>query len=110
MPLTPQQVVELRDVILLGFKRSELDQLVDETLRTRLDIIVERGDFEYEVYQLIKWAEARGKTRALIDAVANSRPHNNTIQAVAKILLVAAAADEIVVVPPTAPKKKRRSL
>jgi hypothetical protein len=86
MRLTGEQAKELHDAILSGFGGSDLDALVRFDLNERLDSVVGNGPLGSVVFSLIEWAERNGRIEDLIQAVQRARPHNTTIQDVARSL------------------------
>lgn len=94
MKLTGTQQERLRDAILSGFPQmSNLEQLTTFNLDVTLSAIVNAGsDLGHVVFQLIRWAEAYGRTEDLIRAARKERPRNADIQAIARDLLVTRVA------------------
>jgi hypothetical protein len=88
MTLNGQQLLKLQNAILSGFNASDLEQLVRFELNERLDsLVATHGAFTNVVFELIQWAETRGRTAELIRALQRARPNNADIQAAAAELL-----------------------
>jgi hypothetical protein len=93
--LTGVQVRELREAILSGFNRSELQALVQIQMNEHLETITSNGPLETVVLELINWAERQGRTEQFVRAVLRARPGNSVIQSVAASLPGIAKASEI---------------
>jgi hypothetical protein len=87
MPLTGDQARQLHDAILSAFSRSDLEQLIRHELNEGLDAIAGSGPLSEVVFELILWADQRGRTEELIRAVQRARPVNPEIQSAAAVLL-----------------------
>src|SRR5437764_12834697 len=93
MALNGQQLEMLMRAILSGFNASDLEQLVRFELNERLDSLVATNNaFMNVVFNLIEWAENRGRTEELIRALQRARPNNAEIRAAAAELLPAMPA------------------
>ena len=88
MSLSGSQHKALRDAILSGFTRPDLEQLAKFRFDVKLAAIVPPdATFEYLVFQLIAWVENHGRTDELIRSIGEERPTHATIQqAVADLL------------------------
>jgi hypothetical protein len=93
--LNGPQKEQLRDAIVSGFRRSDLEQFTTLELDQALDNIAPPGvPLEYAAFSLIEWAENRGMTEQLLLALREGRPRNAEIQAVTRELLPAPSLSE----------------
>src|SRR5262249_48070750 len=89
MPLNGDQAQKLHDAIVDHFDRPGLERLVRFGLNERLDRISSDGPLDTVVFNLIQWADQRGRMTDLIQAVGQARPNVPEIQAIAEALLPA---------------------
>jgi hypothetical protein len=80
VPLKDQQAVRLREAILAGFDRNELDKLLRSRLGARLVEVAPSDTLPKAVVELIKWAEKHEKIEELVRAIAEARSQNREIQ------------------------------
>lgn len=75
---------ELVDALLSAFPGyGDLEQMVQFALRENLEALVERGPLRQVVFDLVKWAVARGQLRALVQAARETVPGNAALREVA---------------------------
>src|SRR6476660_2729862 len=76
MAMTGLQVKKLHHAILSGFSGSDLEQMMRLEMDERLDNIVPRDRPLNEiVFELIQWADQRGRINDLILAIQLARPN-----------------------------------
>lgn len=80
-PLTGRQHRQLSDALLNAFSGSELQQLVRVGLEENLNAIAGGSNLSETVFNLIEWAERRGRTAALLRAARNERPQDPALRA-----------------------------
>src|SRR6516164_6980738 len=80
--LTGAQVKLLADGLLAAFTDfDDLARLVRVTLDVRLiQIVDQRANLENQVFQLVEWAEAKGKVADLLRAAVEAVPGNAGLQ------------------------------
>ena len=91
MNITGEQYRRLQQALLSAFNRSELEELLMFRLNESLDAIVGASDLTSTVFQLIRWAQARGRLSELIAAARAENPNNDMLRAVAEELAQSAA-------------------
>jgi hypothetical protein len=74
--LTGPQVGELQAALLSAYDRQQLREMVREWLDNDLDVIAGDGALGAIVFNLIRWAERKGKLRRLIDGALEENPGN----------------------------------
>jgi Effector-associated domain 1/Carboxypeptidase regulatory-like domain len=89
MPLTGDQAEALREAILSGFNRRDLEELVRFGLGMSLEHITSDQSLKTAAIELIQWAEGHGRTDDLIRAVRSARPQNDEMQSVTASVLPA---------------------
>jgi hypothetical protein len=87
MPLNGNQARKLHDAIVSAFSISDLEALVRFELNESLEKITPGGSLDSVALKLIQWAEERGRTSELIDAVRRARPSNQELQSAVDSLL-----------------------
>jgi hypothetical protein len=87
MGLNGAQTAKLRDAMLSGFNDPELEQFVRIKLNENLHELVEGGPRSKVVFDLITWAERKGRVIELIRAVQEALPKRPEIQNVTRELL-----------------------
>jgi hypothetical protein len=101
-PLNGKQIQQLADGLLSAFTGfDDLARVVLVALDEPLNHIVDqRANFEAQVWQLVQWAEARGKVRDLIRAAVAQIPGNVRLRAAAEAVLGTGVLDDL---PPQLP-------
>jgi hypothetical protein len=85
--LTGEQYRQLHEALLSAFPdRSALEQMLYFRLEVRLDDISLGTNMRDTVFQLIRWAEAQGKVRELLDSARAQNNNNPDLIAVERIL------------------------
>lgn len=85
--MTPEQLNKLQEAILQAFTEDDLRQLVFFELGQSLATLVGPGPFKKVVFDLLAWAERKGQTRALLEAVQKAVPGRKDVQAITGKLL-----------------------
>ncbi len=68
-------------------KRRDLDQMLGySTLELSLDDVADDGPYPYQVFELIKWAEAHGKVLDLVGAARDENRGNGDLESFAAML------------------------
>lgn len=73
---------EVRNQIIDAYEQDELKMLLRERMNVRLDRVIAPGTFDYQVFQLLGWAERMGREVELIRVAARARPEHQGMQAV----------------------------
>lgn len=80
--LSGEQCRQIRDALLLAFPtRFALAEFTRFRLDTHLDAIADSGNLSEAVFQLVRWAESRGRMSRLIEAACAELPDNETLHA-----------------------------
>lgn len=78
-----QRALQLRNALLSAFPtRSALAEMLRLRLNVVLDHVAGEQNLAAAVLQVIEWAEAQGRTRALIAAARRANPGNPALQAI----------------------------
>ncbi|MBW4629736.1 MAG: serine protease [Brasilonema octagenarum HA4186-MV1] len=81
MHLTGPERKKLRDAILSAYRsKADLEMMVDDELEENLDAIAGGANLTQVVFNLMKWAEARGKLDYLIIAAHETNPDNQELK------------------------------
>jgi hypothetical protein len=91
MKLPRKQLKQLHSTLLDAFDPSELKQMVKFELGENLDAIAGGGNLSETVFNLIQWAERRGRIEDLIQGAVNYNPDNEALLAIRDALLGAPA-------------------
>jgi len=75
---------EIQQAIEDAYDEMALKQLLRKQMNLRLDNEIPPGAFGYRVFELIQWAEMRGRDVELIAVTSKGRPGNTTMQQVYK--------------------------
>ncbi|MEM7134834.1 MAG: effector-associated domain EAD1-containing protein [Chloroflexota bacterium] len=79
--LTGQQIGEFQNALLRAFpNRSDLEQMLTIKMNASLDQIVEQGNLEKNVYDLLIWAKAQGFVEKLYRSAVAEVPGNPMLQ------------------------------
>ena len=91
LQLTPEQRKDLRAALMAAFpSQPELELMVEDELGESLNRITQgQPNYELAVRDLVKWAEAEGKVRSLLEGAVRSNSGNPQLQALAKLWLKA---------------------
>lgn len=73
---------KLQDAILERFDANELSRLVRGRLNVVLARVVNPGNFDSQVFDLVEWCGRQGRTADLLDALAAERPEDAALRAV----------------------------
>jgi hypothetical protein len=84
MPLTSLQRQQLHAALLAAFDEDALKRMLAFELDTDLDAVVGKGPLTQRVFDLVGWAERRGKVAELIAGAVRQNPGNPQLQAVAQ--------------------------
>ncbi len=93
MKLTGKQLKQLHDALLSAFDRGDLQRMVRFELDENLGAIAGGGNLSETVFNLIQWAERRGRIGDIIQGAVNYNPDNHDLLAVREALLGAAPVD-----------------
>ena len=87
--LTPDQRKELRAALMSAFpSQSQLELMVEDELGESLNRITQgQANYELAVRDLVKWAEAGGKVRDVLEGALQSNSGNPKLQELAKLWL-----------------------
>jgi hypothetical protein len=111
MALTGPQRSELMEALIKAFpNEGALAQFVDHKLDLDLDTVAGGRNRAEVVFNLIRWAEANGRTRELVEKARESNPGNAHLRRVADQLQQAAAAPAPDPAGPPAAAVDRRAL
>ncbi len=80
MTLSGEDFKKLLDAMLQAYNKSDLRQMVKFNLDKDLDEIIGGVTGAEIIFNLIQWAEARGKLEDLLNAVSQNRPDNLELQ------------------------------
>src|SRR5215467_1080268 len=94
--LSPTEAKQLHQALLSGFSYQDLSHLVQFELDEALATIVPPGPLSSVAFDLVIWAEQRGRTAELIKAVKAARPNNPDIAALGQLLPKAPSVDPAV--------------
>jgi hypothetical protein len=84
MPLSKEQAHGLHDALMSAFpSRSNLKQMVRFRLDENLDEIAAEGSLSVLTFDLIRWAEAGGRTDELVKGALEEQPLNPELQGIA---------------------------
>jgi hypothetical protein len=75
-----EQFERLHTLITEAFSYPELERLLRFRLDVRLEPITTLGPIDRTVFELLKWAESRGRLRELVLALAEARPDRPEFQ------------------------------
>ncbi|MBD2279173.1 MAG: hypothetical protein HEQ13_06535 [Dolichospermum sp. DEX189] len=88
MKLSPHDRKQLLKVIIDSYPNiADLEMLLQFDLGENLDYIVGGSNNKEKVFNLIQWAESRGKLRGLLNTIAQNIPDNVELQETIKNLL-----------------------
>lgn len=88
MSLSGKQFQTLQDALLSAFQsRADLEQLTLFQLEENLNHIAGGDNLSSIVFNLIQWAEARGRTQELVEGALEQNPRNSALQAFAAAYL-----------------------
>ena len=76
MKLTGKQLKQLHDALLGAFSLADLQQMVKFELDENLDAIAGGGNLSQTVFNLIQWAERRGRMENLVQGAVNQNENN----------------------------------
>ena len=93
MKLTGKQLKQLHDALLGAFSLADLQQMVTFELNENLDAIAGGGNLSQTVFNLIQWAERRGRMVDLVQGAVNQNENNAELLAVRDVLLGAPTAE-----------------
>lgn len=82
-PLTRDQHNQLNQLMIAAFPGKDLERLAAFRLGTHLETITRSGTLADQVFDLIRWCEARGQMRDLIQAAVDDRPSRQDLVAFA---------------------------
>ena len=86
MKLTGKQIKQLHDAMLGAFTQGELSMMVATELDENLDAIAGGNNLSEIVFNLIRWAERRGRTQELVQGAVNANPQDEALLAVQRTL------------------------
>src|SRR5262249_47182053 len=96
MKLSPAQLQLTRKAFLDAFrKRGDLEMLVGDIGENLNAIAAETVGLETVVFELVRWAETRGRLRELLVAATAARPKNATFAEMATLLAPADRPDDV---------------
>src|SRR5262245_18148613 len=96
MRLTGDQRKRLTEALLAAFPtEAALSQMASFGLDEHLAVIAGGINLKDRAFNLVAWAEARGRTEELIEAARDENPGNRTLRAVAEQLRLAPASNEL---------------
>ncbi|MCB0092943.1 MAG: hypothetical protein KDE54_33875, partial [Caldilineaceae bacterium] len=82
MKLSGTQYKQLQEALLAAFPtQSDLEQMVSFELGENLNVIAGGRNLSAVVFNLIGWAEARGRTQELISGALSANPGNLALKA-----------------------------
>ena len=94
MSLTGLQSQQLQSALLAAFDEDGLRRLITFELGEDLDVLVGKGPLNQRVFDLVAWAEKRGKVQALLDGAVRQNPTSPALQDLVDILGLAASPAE----------------
>jgi hypothetical protein len=89
LQLTVEQRKDLRVALMAAFpSQPQLELMVEDELGESLNRITQgQPNYELAVRDLVKWAEAEGKVRSLLESAVRAKPGNPKLQELAKLWL-----------------------
>jgi len=88
--LTGSQREEILKAIVNAYpEESDLERVIDFKLEEKLNVIAGGRNYQEVVFNLLKWADSRGKLAKLIEVLANENPGNQQLNAIKQKLLAA---------------------
>src|SRR5438094_205551 len=78
--LTGAESQQLHKALLSAFTYEDLRQMLDFGLNVQLEAVGGGSNLNEIVFNLIKWAEAQGRTEDLIYAARNANPSNSDLR------------------------------
>jgi hypothetical protein len=80
--LTSQDRKHLREALLSAFpSESDLRFLMYDYMNQDLNLISHRGTYSQTVFELVRWAEATGRIRELVEFAHEANPNNSELNA-----------------------------
>jgi len=77
---------QLREALLSAFpKHQDLEIMVSDGLHENLSAIAGQGPLQHTVFELIRWAKAKGKLEQLVIAALKENNHNPQLRSVAQL-------------------------
>jgi len=73
-------IEEIREAIIDSYSPEDLSETLRILMNVRLYVIVPPGAFGHQVFNLLEWAELRGRDVELVRVVARARPRKAKIQ------------------------------
>jgi nucleoside phosphorylase len=79
--LTGEQRQQLREALMDAFSKSEnLELMLRERLEVELNSISSGGNYQYTVFEVIRWFQAQGRLGELLEAAKKANPGNSKLQ------------------------------
>src|SRR5690242_19996197 len=71
---------EIQDAIIDAYEEPDLKQVLRREMNVRMDVEVPPGAFGDRVFELVQWAEQRGREVELVQVTARDRPRKVSMQ------------------------------
>jgi len=88
MAIDKTQLTQIREALLSAFpKRQNLEMMVFDQLKENLSAIAGDSNLEHTVFELVRWAEARGRLEELVIGALIQNPGNDQLRSAAEKLV-----------------------
>jgi len=71
---------EIRDAIVDAYNEAALEEVLRTEMNIRMDVEIDPGAFGHRVFDLLGWAEQRGREVELVQVTARARPRKASMQ------------------------------